>query len=180
MKQEIVCAGFGGQGIMLLGRIIAQTAMDAGKNVTWMPSYGAEVRGGTAHCMVIVSDGLIASPVVTRPDAAIVMNRPSLLKFAEKLKPGGILLVNSSLADEKVERKDMTVVKIPATETAHQLGSIKVANVVMLGAYLARTKIFGLDEAARSLAALIPAQRRELLEINQAALKKGNELANSK
>ena len=136
MKEEIIFAGFGGQGIMLMGKALSYAAMNNGKHVTWMPSYGAEVRGGTAHSMVIISDEIIASPVVKEPSMCIVMNRPSLQKFETKVKKNGFLIVNKSLIDIDAERKDIDILNIPATSMASELGNLKVANMVMLGALL--------------------------------------------
>jgi 2-oxoglutarate ferredoxin oxidoreductase subunit gamma len=136
MAHEIIMAGFGGQGVMAMGKILVEAAMEEGKNVSWLPSYGPEMRGGTANCSVIVSDEPIGAPIVTEATAAIVMNRPSLDKFENDVIPGGALLINSSLIDKKATRNDIKVYYIPANDIANELGTDKVANIVMLGAYL--------------------------------------------
>ena len=141
LHERIVAAGFGGQGIMLLGKLIASAGMLEGREVTYIPSYGAEVRGGTAHCMVIVSDREIASPLVSAPATALVMNHPSLTKFEPRIKPGGLLVVNTSLMLAPPTRTDIEIAPIAATETADELGAIQAANMVMLGAYLARRPV---------------------------------------
>lgn len=177
MREEIICAGFGGQGIMLMGKVLARAALAGGRHVTWMPSYGAEVRGGTAHCMIIVSKEEIASPVVTLPDVAIVMNMPSLRKFAGSVKPGGLLIINSSLADESVGKNDFDVMKVPATEIARELGSDKTSNMVILGAYAARSGAFTLKQIEQSLKDMLPSHHQDLFQLNQKALKKGAKFA---
>ena len=136
MTHEIIMAGFGGQGVMAMGKILVEAAMEEGKNVSWLPSYGPEMRGGTANCSVIVSDEPIGAPIVTEATAAIVMNRPSLDKFENDVIPGGALFINSSLIDKKASRDDIKVYYVPANDIANELGTDKVANIVMLGAYL--------------------------------------------
>ena len=131
---KIIIAGFGGQGILLMGQIMAYSAMTEGKEVSWMPSYGPEMRGGTANCAVIISEGMVASPVISRPDVLVIMNNPSLYKFIDRVGRGGTVFVNSSLVDVKVERKDVKVVYVRANENAHELGTEKAANVYMMGA----------------------------------------------
>jgi len=139
--EEVVIAGFGGQGIILAGKLLAQTAMKAGKEVTFMPSYGAEVRGGTANCMVIIADNPIACPVISKPDSLIAMNKASLDKFAPRLKNGGLLIMNSSLIDTEPQLDEtVEVIAVPADELAVQLGNKKAANMVALGAYLQKRR----------------------------------------
>ena len=132
MTHEIIMAGFGGQGVMAMGKILVEAAMEEGKNVSWLPSYGPEMRGGTANCSVIVSDEPIGAPVVTEATAAIVMNRPSLDKFENDIIPGGALFINSSLIEKKATRDDIKVYYVPANEIASELGTDRVANIVML------------------------------------------------
>ncbi|NQT90937.1 MAG: 2-oxoacid:acceptor oxidoreductase family protein, partial [Candidatus Omnitrophica bacterium] len=136
MTEDIICAGFGGQGIMLLGKFIAFGAMKKGFNVSWMPSYGAEVRGGTAHSMVVVSDEEVASPVVISCDTAIVMNGPSLDKFLPRIRPKGTLILNSSLIDDGIKKKGVTIIEAPMTDIAIKLGNVRAANVVALGQFM--------------------------------------------
>ncbi len=138
---DIVMAGFGGQGLMAIGKILAKAAMEEGRNVTWMPSYGPEMRGGTANCVVIIDDEPIGSPVLKRTQAAIVMNKQSIDKFEPSVVERGLIVVNTSLIDRKVERKDLKVVYVAANELAEKEGSGKAANMVMLGAYVAATGV---------------------------------------
>ena len=137
MLEQCIFAGFGGQGTLLIGKILACAALLEGKEVTWMPSYGVEMRGGTANCTVVISDSPVAAPVVDEPDAVIAMNTPSLLKFAPTVAPDGALIVNSSLTNETCDRKDIDVVYVPAVKIAEEIKNPKGANVIMLGAYLA-------------------------------------------
>ncbi len=135
MEEKIIIAGFGGQGILFLGKLICQSGMESGLNVTYFPSYGAEVRGGTANCNVILSDKEIPSPVIETADTLLALNEQSLLKFESLLNPGGLLVMNSSLIKTGQKRKDITVISIPASNIAYDLGNTKVANIVMLGLY---------------------------------------------
>ena len=141
MQKEILIAGFGGQGVLFAGQVIAYAAMDSGKEVTWIPSYGPEMRGGTANCIVIVADGKISSPIVTSFDTVIALNQPSLDKFEPSVTVGGLIVANQSMMNRAVKRGDLKVVTIPATEIAHGLGNVRVANSVILGALIAATAI---------------------------------------
>ncbi len=136
MTDDVVMAGFGGQGLMAIGKILAKAAMQDGRHVTWLPSYGPEMRGGTANCVVVMDDEPVASPVVQHARAAIVMNKQSIDKFEPTLVPGGLLVVNSSLIDRHADRTDLRVVELPANTLAEAAGSEKSANMVMLGAYV--------------------------------------------
>jgi len=172
--EEIIIAGFGGQGIMLAGKLLAQTAMKAGKEVTYMPSYGAEVRGGTANCMVIIADEPIASPLVDKPDSLIVMNKASLNKFAPRLKHAGLLIMNSSLIDIEPQLDDsIEIIAVPADE----LGNQKVANMVAIGAYLQKRGTLSPDEAAACLSDTIAKRYHKTLPANTKALHRGAEYA---
>ncbi len=175
MREEIIFAGFGGQGIMLMGKALSYAAMNNGKHVTWMPSYGAEVRGGTAHSMVVISDEIIASPVVKEPSICIVMNRPSLQKFETRMKKHGLLVVNKSLIDMDAKREDIDILNIPATSMASELGSLKSANMVILGALLARKKIIPLKSLIDALEDVFPASHYNMIPINKKAIRKGFE-----
>jgi len=155
---------------MFLGRLLAYVAMKEGKFVTWMPSYGAEVRGGTAHSMVVISDKEIASPVVTNPTTAMVMNQPSFNKFLPKTKSQGLVIVNTSLAEIKTVRNDVEILEIPATNMAAKLGNVRVANMIALGGYLAKKRIFSLESAICALSEIVTA---EFQELNEKALKLG-------
>ena len=170
--EEILCAGFGGQGIMFMGKLLAQAALMAGRYVTWMPSYGAEVRGGTAYSMVKISKKEIASPVVINPDMLVVMNRPSLIKYAGTLKDGSILLANLSLTGEPYKRKGITAVNIPMTGIASKLGDIRCANVIAVGALVKRSKMLSLANVLGALN-LIMGNKKELFFLNKNALEKG-------
>jgi len=176
--EEIVIAGFGGQGIILTGKVLAQTAMQAGREVTYMPSYGAEVRGGTAKCMVIIADEPIACPVVGQPDSLIVMNKASLNKFGPRLKEDGLLIMNSSLIDTEPRLHDaVEVIAVPADELAVELGNVKVANMVALGAYLQRRGHLPPDAAVKALPDVLAKRYHHMLPINTEALRRGGEFA---
>jgi len=176
--EEVIIAGFGGQGIMLAGKLLAQTAMNAGKEVTYMPSYGAEVRRGTANCMVIISDEPIAAPVVSTPDSLIVMNKASLNKFAPCIKAGGLLIMNSSLIDTKPQLDEtIDVLAVPADDIAAELGNQKAANMVALGAYLQKRRLFSPNAAAESLPHVLAKRYHHTLPLNTKALQRGAEFA---
>lgn len=176
MYEEITIAGFGGQGILLTGKLLAQTGLAAGKEVTYMPSYGAEVRGGTANCMVIVSDEPIACPIVTAPQSLIVMSKASLTKFGPRLKPGGLLLFNrSQIDDEPQVDPSIEVVSVPADEVAVELGSLKSANMVMLGAYLQKRGFFTPQDAAEALPDVLAKRYHKMIPVNAEALRRGAE-----
>lgn len=176
--EEITIAGFGGQGILLAGRLLAQTAMKVGMQVSFMPSYGAEVRGGTANCMVVIADEPIASPMVSKPDSLIAMNKASLSKFAPCVKNNGLLVMNSSLIDcEPDVDKSIDVLAIPADDIAVELGSQKSANMVALGAYLQRRGLFSVDAAAKSLPDVLAERYHKTLPLNAEALRRGADFA---
>lgn len=172
MTECIICAGFGGQGIMAMGKILALSAMREGKFTTWLPSYGPEVRGGTAHCMVVISDEAIASPIFDKADTLIIMNEPSLRKFKNYVRNKGLLLVNSSLADCKATSRRLDVVNAPLTDMASKLGLEKVANTIAIGIYLAKRKIISLKTMERSIEEVL-ARREKLVTINKRALEEG-------
>jgi 2-oxoglutarate ferredoxin oxidoreductase subunit gamma len=176
--EEVIIAGFGGQGIILAGRLLAQIAMKAGKEVTYMPSYGAEMRGGTANSMVVIADEPIASPLVSRPDSAIIMNKASLNKFAPRIKTGGLLIMNSSLIDSEPDiDESIDILAVPADDIAVELGSQKSANMVAIGAYLQRRGLFGPDAAAKSLPDVLAKRYHKTLPVNTEALHRGAEFA---
>ncbi len=178
MFEGIFIAGFGGQGIILAGRMICLAAMGEGKHVSHIASYGAEMRGGTATCQVVVSDEAIASPLVPRPSVLIVMNKPSLLKFQSIVEPGGLLLWNQSLIDFQPDRKDADVIAIRANELAEEAGSYRAANMIMLGALLRRRPVVStMESMTAALEQAVSARNRQLNETNRAALLKGYELA---
>ncbi len=174
--EEILCAGFGGQGIMFMGKLLAQAGLMAGKNVTWMPSYGAEVRGGTAYSMAKISDWEIANPVVVNPDILIVMNEPSLVRYEENLKKGGVLIFNRSLVDSKPKRKDIVTINIPMTKIASDLGDARCANMVAVGAYVKASKMLSAKEILTALKEMMEG-KEELFLKNKKALEKGYKLS---
>jgi 2-oxoglutarate ferredoxin oxidoreductase subunit gamma len=178
VEERIIIAGFGGQGVMTVGKFAASIAMSEGREVTFLPSYGAEVRGGTAHCQIIVADEPISSPVVEKADSLIVMNQLSYDRFRPLLRSGGLLVLNSSLAQTVQEReKDgATVLRIPATETANEMGNVRVANVIMLGAYCARRGLFKPENVIAEMMKEL-SDKKHLQEINLLAFQKGQELA---
>lgn len=175
MKQEIIMAGFGGQGIMMMGKLLTYAGMKEEKEVSWMPSYGPEMRGGTANCTVIISDKLIPSPMSSKPDSIIVMNLPSLDKFLPKVKSGGTVFMNSSLIDEDVTREDVKVIKVPANEIANELGNSRIANMVMLGSYVEEKDIVKPETVENSLENVLSARNQDLIDLNVKALEKGKE-----
>jgi 2-oxoglutarate ferredoxin oxidoreductase subunit gamma len=176
MEEKVVMAGFGGQGIMAIGKILAYAGMMEGKNVTWMPSYGPEMRGGTANCSVIVSDEEVGSPLISKDGtSAIVMNLPSLEKFENELVPGGKLIINKSLINVEPKRKDLKVYYIPANELAMEAGSGKVANMVMLGAYLEVTKTVDFESALKAFVEVFGEEKSHLVPMNKEAMAKGAE-----
>lgn len=176
MQADVIISGFGGQGVLFAGQLLAYAALDNGYHVTWFPSYGPEMRGGTAHCTVIIADQEIGAPLVRRPQTAIVMNQPSLDKYEPLVLDGGLLIVNESLVSRDVERDDLEVVLVPANDLAEALGETRLANMIMIGAMLSREPIFSLDQVFASLEAHIPDHRRDLLDANNKALEKGFEI----
>jgi 2-oxoglutarate ferredoxin oxidoreductase subunit gamma len=173
MRQEVIMAGFGGQGIMFMGTVLAQAAMEENKKVTFFPSYGAEMRGGVANCTVVISDEDIGSPIVANPGAVIAMNQQSTNKFSQKLKKSGLLIMDSSLAHDEPENNQIRKVKIEATRIADELGDKRVANMVALGAYLKEIKILKLDTLKKALTHLLGEKKKKLIDINIKALEKG-------
>jgi 2-oxoglutarate ferredoxin oxidoreductase subunit gamma len=177
MQTELILAGFGGQGIMFAGQILSYTAMDAGKEVTWIPSYGPEMRGGTANCTVVISDEEIGSPVVKNPDAALAMNLPSLDKYEPMIKPGGVLVVNESMVDRKPTRTDIKTVVIPCNAIAEEIGNPRLANMVAIGALLAALPVLTVADLEAALNAHMPGRHKHLLPKNLEAIQKGHEQA---
>jgi 2-oxoglutarate ferredoxin oxidoreductase subunit gamma len=175
MTTKVIMAGFGGQGVVLIGTLLAYSGMTEGKHTTFFPSYGAEMRGGTANCSVIVSDLEVASPVVTQPDCIVVMNVASLDKFESIVRPGGTIFLNSSLIERKVGRQDVKEIRIPANKIAEDLGSSRAANMVMLGGLIKKTGAVNLKSAVESLSKVLSERAMALLDINVKALSKGFE-----
>lgn len=175
MLIEVVMAGFGGQGLMLIGKLLAEASMDEGKEVSWLPSYGPEMRGGTANCTVVVSDKPVASPVINMPQSLVVMNRPSLDKFGPQVKPGGLIVINSSLIEIGSGRDDVREVRIACNDEAQKLGADKAANMIALGAYIALTKVCKLDSVIKWMEHQFESKPK-VVDVNRDALKRGYEL----
>lgn len=176
METNLLVAGFGGQGVMTLGKFLASATCDAtDKNVTFFPSYGAEQRGGTANCYVVISDESISAPVGDEMDDLIVMNGASLKKFLPMLRPGGRLFINSSIVSEDVGRTDVTLVKAPVTELALELGSAKVLNIIMLGIYIGYTEVLPVDVVWRTVEHKL-SKKPKLLPLNEKAFRLGLDL----
>ncbi len=175
MHAEIVIAGFGGQGILFLGRVLAEAGMIEGYEVTWFPSYGPEMRGGTANCTVIISEEEIGATVTAHPDICVVMNEPSLKKFVASVREGGLLLVNSSLVSTSYRSDAVEVVEIPANELAKRIaGSPRVINMVMLGGLVARRELVGFASIEKALRSVLRG-KEGLLEVNLKALRVGRD-----
>ena len=177
MQKEIMIAGFGGQGVLFGGQVIAYAAMDAGKEVTWIPSYGPEMRGGTANCTVVIADEEIGSPLVKHPPLAIALNLPSFDKCEESLAPGGTLIVNQSMVDRGARRNDIDVIFVPCNEIAEELGDKKLLNMVAVGALLTVLPEVTLKDVEKALEGHLPARHKHLLPSNFEALKRGFEAA---
>ncbi len=171
--EKVIIAGFGGQGVMLMGQLLSYTATANELNTLWFPSYGPETRGGTANCSITISETSVNSPVISTPDSIIIMNLPSLDKFQPKLKKGGHLFLNTSLVKDVVLRKDVNVHEVAANDIAFKLGNSRVANMVMLGAYLEVTKLFGTEEVLNVLKKKFTGSKAGLIEINRLALEEG-------
>jgi 2-oxoglutarate ferredoxin oxidoreductase subunit gamma len=173
-QQEIIFAGFGGQGILSMGKFLAYGGMEENLNVSWLPSYGPEMRGGTANCSVILTEDNIGSPVVYDPSTVVVMNRPSLDKFEKAVVKGGLLIVDSDLVNRESDRKDIDIIKIPAQTIAEEMGSKTIANMILLGALVEKTKVIPMESL---LKALKEHGKEKFYEMNKKALEKGAEFA---
>ncbi len=177
MQKEIIIAGFGGQGVLFGGQVVAYAAMDAGKEVTWIPSYGPEMRGGTANCTVVIADEEIGSPLVEHPPLAIALNLPSFDKYEEVLQKGGTLIVNKSMVDRTSKRNDIKVVFVPCNEIAEEIGDKKLLNMVAIGALLSALPELTMGDVEKALTSHMPARHKDLLPKNIQALKRGYEVA---
>jgi len=172
-----IISGFGGQGVMLIGQILSYAAMEEGKHVTWLPSYGPEMRGGTANCMVVIDDEAVGSPIIDKPTEVIAMNIPSLIKFEDELEKEGTMILNSSVIDQEPERTDIKVVKIDANKIADEIGNLKVANMVLLGAYIEAAKIITLPAVQKALENKLTGKKAKLVQLNIEAVKRGMQVA---
>lgn len=170
---SILLAGFGGQGVLFAGKIMAYAGLIEEKYVSWLPSYGPEMRGGTANCSVVVSDSPVASPIVTMATTVVAMNRPSLDKFEDSVLPDGKLFINSSIIDKKSDRGDVEVYYVPCNEIAEELGNPRVANMVMLGAYIEKTKCVDFESVLQALLYKLGEKKAHLIPLNREALNKG-------
>jgi 2-oxoglutarate ferredoxin oxidoreductase subunit gamma len=173
MQEDILIAGFGGQGVLFAGQLMAYAAMDQGFQVTWIPSYGPEMRGGTANCTVIISDEEIGAPIIGRPKTVLAFNRPSLDKYEPLVKPGGLIVVNTSIIDRRVERNDIRVINVPANQIAEKLGDKRLTNMVMMGALLANLPILTIEAIANGLRTHLPERHKKLIPGNIQALSEG-------
>jgi 2-oxoglutarate ferredoxin oxidoreductase subunit gamma len=174
MQSEVMFAGFGGQGILLSAKILAHAGMEEGKEVAWVPSYGPEMRGGTAYCTVVISDRPIGSPIIRNPLHLVAMNRPSLEKFAPMVKPGGVIMINSSLIPIKSGRSDIDELIVPANDIAKKLGNIRSANIVALSAFVARSKIVEFDILRKCVKKEF-SKKEKLIALNMEAVTAGGE-----
>ena len=177
MTHELLIAGFGGQGVLSMGMTLAYAGMIEEKEISWMPSYGPEMRGGTANCVVIVSDSKISSPIVTRFDTVVALNQPSMDKFEKSVKPGGLLLYDSTNIITPSIRTDIQIVPIPASDEAVKLKNSKTMNMIVLGAFLERTKVVEVESIMEALKKVLPDRYHHLLPLNEQALRRGMELS---
>ncbi len=175
MNKSIIFSGFGGQGVLMMGYVLAVSCMRDGKHVTYLPTYGAEVRGGTANCTVSVSDKEIFSPVASSPDYAVIMNLPSLIKYESTIARGGVIVLNSSLIDRDPFRDDVDVVRVPSNDIAKELGTDRTINMIMLGALVTKTEITTQESIMNGLTEIVKAKNASLMKLNRMALKMGAE-----
>jgi 2-oxoglutarate ferredoxin oxidoreductase subunit gamma len=175
MNHELILAGFGGQGIMFAGQLLAYAGMLENKHVSWIPSYGPEMRGGTANCSVVVSDKEISCPIVTEPSILVALNMPSLEKFEPSVQEKGLIVYNSSLAVQPPDRNGVDTLAVPGNQIAEELGSSKVVNMVMVGALVEKTRLVGMDSVFAALEKVLPQHRRHLIPLNKSALEAGAE-----
>ncbi len=177
MHESVIIAGFGGQGILLMGQLLCYAGMHEGKKVTWMPSYGPEMRGGTANCTVMLASDRIGSPVTQHPLSLVAMNKASLDRFETVLETSGFLVINSSLVERDPQRSDCRIIKVPANKIAEEVGTLQVTNMAALGAYVGGREVVSLESVIVALRRMIPEHRQELLAVNEEALRRGAEAA---
>jgi len=177
MHESVIMSGFGGQGILLMGQLLCYAGMHEGRKVTWMPSYGPEMRGGTANCTVMISSDRVGSPVTRFPRSLVAMNKASLDKFESTIQAQGFLVINSSLIDRDPARTDLRFIKVPANQIAETAGTLQVTNMAALGAYVAFRGVVSLDSVIIALKQMIPEHRRQMLAVNEEALRRGAEAA---
>ncbi len=178
MVEEVIFAGFGGQGVLSMGQVLAYSGMIEDREVCWMPSYGPEMRGGTANCIVTVSSSEISSPIIGTFDTVVALNQPSLDKFESAVKPGGTLIYDSTNIIDPPKRTDIDIVPIPASEEAVKLKNTKIMNMIVLGAFLAKRSTVKIDTVLKALKQVLPERHHHLIPLNEQALQRGQELAN--
>jgi 2-oxoglutarate ferredoxin oxidoreductase subunit gamma len=176
MLEELVIAGFGGQGVLSMGMTLAYAGMVEGKEISWMPSYGPEMRGGTANCITIISDNKISSPIISMFDSAIILNQPSMDKFESQIKPGGVLIYESTNIQRPAQRTDIDIIGIPAALEAVKMNNPRVLNMIMLGAYLERKPVIKIESVMEALKKVLPERYHHTLPLNKEALDRGIEL----
>ncbi len=176
MTTEMICAGFGGQGVLTIGKFIAQAGMKEGKNVSWLPSYGPEMRGGTANVSTVVSDGPIASPIVSYPDVLVALNQPSLDKFGPSVRAGGVVIINTNACPHGCKREDVKIVAAPMSDISLEIGSMRVMNMLAIGIVIGKTGLIKYETMEEDLNAFLKAKDPELLEKNLIAIKRGMEI----
>ena len=176
MKTEIISSGFGGQGALTVGKFIAKAAMKEGKHVSWLPSYGPEMRGGTANVSAVISDKLIASPIVSFPDILVALNQPSIDKFGADLRENGLMIINTDMCPKGTDRTDIDVISAPMNKIAKEIGSVKVMNMIAIGMIIGRKKLIKFETIAADLTAFLEKKNPALLEANLKAINKGIEL----
>lgn len=179
MNEEIIIAGFGGQGVLSLGQILCYSGVEENKEVSWMPSYGPEMRGGTANCIVIISNNPISSPIVSKFDTVIALNQPSMDKFENSVKPGGLLLYDSTNIVNPPKRTDINVIGIEASQTAAEMKNTKILNMIVLGAFIKLKPILKVENVINGLKKVLPERYHHLIPLNEQAIKKGMELVES-
>lgn len=173
MKKELICSGFGGQGALTIGKFLALAGMKEGKNVSWLPSYGPEMRGGTANVSTVISDSPVASPLVIKSDILVALNQPSLDKFGPDVRPGGVIIVNSDMCPNPLERDDLDIISIPMTSIAKKIGNLKVMNMIAIGALVAKTQVVKIETVIADLTEFFSKKKPELLELNMTAIEAG-------
>lgn len=176
-EKQVLFAGFGGQGVLSMGQFLTYAAMGTGKNVSWVPSYGAEMRGGTANCLVTIAEEEISSPITENPMMAVIMNRPSLDKFEDKIQPNGTVVLNSSLVDRNPARDDLNVLQLPVNQLAEEINNPRGANMILLGAYLEKTGIVKVEEALEHFEQIFKGKKQAVIEKNKEAFLTGIEYA---
>ncbi|MCD8479628.1 MAG: 2-oxoacid:acceptor oxidoreductase family protein [Candidatus Cloacimonetes bacterium] len=176
MTTELICAGFGGQGVLTIGKFLAKAGMTEGKNVSWLPSYGPEMRGGTANVSTVISDEAIASPIVSFPDILVALNQPSIDKFAPSIRPGGILIYNTDMCPHGCKRDDIVIIKAPMVEIAKAIGNQMVLNMLAIGIIIGKTGLIRYETMEADLTGFMKSKNPELLELNLVAIKKGIEI----